>query len=694
MFPAQSRVTGAKYSYQWMSHAQSNNWHVLLDATALGPKDMGSLGLSLFRPDFIIASFYKIFGADPTGFGCLFIKNSVLHCLNTSSRARGVGMVRIVPTISSADGGSNVLQEGITKTKVDVEEEVFSLPSPGGIPAFSGPVASFYANAQSGSLFLEGSNHVTGNDGDFTRYQHHVLGMTHDTPNGSHSGGHAYGNVGSSQDHFSSELAESVSNYASGSIFPSGNVFPSGSIPASSKLPRSDYFPGDPDKQLPKLRDSSAQVSPEVLTSRSQQVDWNRAYEEHIEGAPDDSVDGDDVSFSCNVIESQPVKQEATKLESAPSFTFSSPLFRPGQADEKLNIKENSGGRTEILKQVQIPALYDDSIASTAPVNGHIDQAPPPLEQGSSRRFYRTQPELEWPSHSGQGSLLSRETERDYGLYGSRKVEGSDTRKMLTALSRELHLAAAKDGEAFEQANDALSRRNKDMGEATTSSQEPIEYYEESSYTENEADEEDDSFEIDEADDDWDPLVLCSGLDHADAVGLTKTNLRLRFLTNWLVYSLLQLRHPGPERISLVHIYGPKVKFDRGQAVSFNICDWAGKLLQPGLVQRLADRCNIGLSLGIIHNMSFQGDVGNIPGLIVKEKKGRSSDGENENACIPVVIAGLGFLTNFEDVYRLWHFVAKFLDVDFVAREVWRYHSLNQETIVMGSADEALPVTE
>ncbi|CBI19590.3 unnamed protein product, partial [Vitis vinifera] len=60
VFPVQSRVTGAKYSYQWMALAQQNNWHVLLDAGSLGPKDMDSLGLSLFRPDFIITSFYRM----------------------------------------------------------------------------------------------------------------------------------------------------------------------------------------------------------------------------------------------------------------------------------------------------------------------------------------------------------------------------------------------------------------------------------------------------------------------------------------------------------------------------------------------------------------------------------------------------------------------------------------------------------
>ena len=78
VFPVQSRVTGAKYSYQWMALAQQNNWHVLLDAGSLGPKDMDLLRFSLFRSDFFISSFYKVFGYDPTGFGYLeaTIKNT------------------------------------------------------------------------------------------------------------------------------------------------------------------------------------------------------------------------------------------------------------------------------------------------------------------------------------------------------------------------------------------------------------------------------------------------------------------------------------------------------------------------------------------------------------------------------------------------------------------------------------------
>lgn len=50
---------------------------------------------------------------------------------------------------------------------------------------------------------------------------------------------------------------------------------------------------------------------------------------------------------------------------------------------------------------------------------------------------------------------------------------------------------------------------------------------------------------------------------------------------------------------------------------------------------------------------------------------------------IPVVTASLGFVSTFEDVYRLWAFVSHFLDADFVSREVQYYHSLNQEMVVL-----------
>jgi hypothetical protein len=49
---------------------------------------------------------------------------------------------------------------------------------------------------------------------------------------------------------------------------------------------------------------------------------------------------------------------------------------------------------------------------------------------------------------------------------------------------------------------------------------------------------------------------------------------RGRYLINWLENSLLKLKHPNDERVPLVKIYGPKIRFDRGPALAFNVYDW------------------------------------------------------------------------------------------------------------------------
>ncbi|KAI3794075.1 hypothetical protein L1987_36700 [Smallanthus sonchifolius] len=138
VFPVQSRVTGAKYSYQWMSFAQKNNWHVLLDAGALSPLDMDSLGLSLFRPDFIITSFYRVFRFDPTGFGCLLIKKSATKILQKQLSHTSSGIVKINSVFPRQLGDSigRLSQLSGTGDDEDVPETHTGIQ----LPAFSGVI--------------------------------------------------------------------------------------------------------------------------------------------------------------------------------------------------------------------------------------------------------------------------------------------------------------------------------------------------------------------------------------------------------------------------------------------------------------------------------------------------------------------------------------------------------------------------
>ncbi|XWS24298.1 hypothetical protein CRYUN_Cryun28dG0089000 [Craigia yunnanensis] len=72
------------------------------------------------------------------------------------------------------------------------------------------------------------------------------------------------------------------------------------------------------------------------------------------------------------------------------------------------------------------------------------------------------------------------------------------------------------------------------------------------------------------------PEIICQHLDHVNMLGLNKTTLRLRYLINWLVTSLLQLWLPSSDErrgVHLVQMYGPKIKYERGAAVAFNVRD-------------------------------------------------------------------------------------------------------------------------
>ncbi|KAG5106512.1 hypothetical protein JHK82_043482 [Glycine max] len=125
----------------------------------------------------------------------------------------------------------------------------------------------------------------------------------------------------------------------------------------------------------------------------------------------------------------------------------------------------------------------------------------------------------------------------------------------------------------------------------------------------------------------------------------------------------------------------------RGPALAFNVFDWKGEKVEPVLVQKLADRNNISLSYGFLHHVWFADKYAEDKGKVLQTKEGRvqgvttNKKKDRDELGGTVVTAALSFLANFEDVYKLWTFVARFLDADFVENERWRYTTLNQKTI-------------
>lgn len=78
-FPAQSNFTGLKHSLAWISLAKAMGYDVLLDAAAFVPTNQ--LDLSLYKPDFVCLSFYKMFGF-PTGVGALIVCREAMQKLH------------------------------------------------------------------------------------------------------------------------------------------------------------------------------------------------------------------------------------------------------------------------------------------------------------------------------------------------------------------------------------------------------------------------------------------------------------------------------------------------------------------------------------------------------------------------------------------------------------------------------------
>ncbi|XP_047310778.1 uncharacterized protein LOC124914307 [Impatiens glandulifera] len=511
VFPVQSRVTGAKYSYQWMALAQQNNWHVLLDAGSLGPKDMDSLGLSLFRPDFIITSFYKVFGYDPAGFGCLLIKKSVMSSLQNQSGQTGAGIVKITPLFPLYLGDSMDGLPGFSGIEddevIDEDDDPMAETRPGShLPAFSGA----YTSAQVRDVFDTEIENENSSDRD---------------------GG-------------ASTIFEETESFSVGEVMKS---------PVFSEDESSDNSLWIDLGQSPLSSDNNkvkASPPPPFWFSGKKKQDSSKEV---------DSFDAAVRSVSHDVPKS--------KL-----------LSRSG----------SNGART-------------DKIGSTSEI---ICQ-------------------------DGKDSAIRRETEGDFRLLGRRKCNAYSGRR--------------------------VSFSTEDQNQNPSNILEPDDYEDEDDEVESSGRRESE--------------IICRHLDHVNMLGLNKTTLRLRFLINWLVTSLLQLRIPGSDdKTALVHIYGPKIKYERGAALAFNVRDLNNRgLINPETVQKLADTHGIALGIGILSRIKILDGVKLEETTLCRPMETKPNGGKRGGFVrVEVVTASLGFLTDFQDVYKFWAFVAKFLNPEFI----------------------------
>ncbi len=102
-YPAQSNFSGVQHPLEWIARAQSHGWDVVLDAAAFTATNR--LDLSAWTPDFVVQSFYKLFGY-PTGVGCLIARKSALAKLRRPWFSGGT------ITVASVQGDKYYLAEG------------------------------------------------------------------------------------------------------------------------------------------------------------------------------------------------------------------------------------------------------------------------------------------------------------------------------------------------------------------------------------------------------------------------------------------------------------------------------------------------------------------------------------------------------------------------------------------------------
>ncbi|URD87999.1 hypothetical protein MUK42_27969 [Musa troglodytarum] len=540
VFPVQSRVTGAKYSYQWMALAQQNNWHVLLDAGSLGPKDMDSLGLSLFRPDFIITSFYRVFGFDPTGFGCLLIKKSVMGSLQNQHGGTGSGMVKIVPVfpqyLSDSVDGLDLLA-GIDNERIaDNAESSMSDTHRGSLlPAFSGA----FTSAQVRDVFESEMDQDNSSDRDGA-----------------------------------STIFEETESISVGEVMKSP-VFSEDELSDTSfwiDLGQSP-FPSDHSGQLNKVKKSGSPMPPSWFTRRKN----NKRVSPKVASMNSRRPIGDDhvLSFDAAVLSvSQELNHVKEDREEPSDYgTRDSCFHYVSEIKEESKVKDATGKRA-----VKFSSANGSKTISSASVCGwHAD-----YETGTTSEIY---PE----NHTEfKDSAIRRETEGEFRLLGRR---GGDNSRF--------------------------------MGGKFLGVQES---------------------------------ELASSMDRK-----------------------LQLPDPaGGSGVPIVQIYGPKIKYERGAAVAFNVKDRSGAVIKPEIVQKLAEKNGISLGIGFLSHISVMNNQKSLHGEGLTEtsfhhpannRQETKSNSKHTVMRVEVVTASLGFLTNFEDVYRLWAFAAKFLDPSFLKND-------------------------
>ena len=160
------------------------------------------------------------------------------------------------------------------------------------------------------------------------------------------------------------------------------------------------------------------------------------------------------------------------------------------------------------------------------------------------------------------------------------------------------------------------------------------------------------------------------GLRHLASIGIDQIQTRVRCLTDWLLQSLLALRHTNGR--PMVRIYGPVTTLARGGIVTMNFYDPAGHLLDYRRVEELASRSRISLRTGCFCN---PGAVEAAEGLTERDISAALEQSADltlprflqiithlEGKSAGAIRVSLGLASNFADVHRFVQFAEELRD--------------------------------
>lgn len=161
------------------------------------------------------------------------------------------------------------------------------------------------------------------------------------------------------------------------------------------------------------------------------------------------------------------------------------------------------------------------------------------------------------------------------------------------------------------------------------------------------------------------------GLKHLEGIGVDVIGERVRCLTDWLLSSLLELRHSNGR--PAIRIYGPTSTISRGATVTLNVYDAEGHLLDYRRVEELAGARGISLRTGCFCNPGA-GEIAEslteadmVAGYSLKEDINLQSfvkllqvRGQNKSA--GAIRVSFGIASNFADAWHFLEFIRAFRD--------------------------------